>query len=145
VSGPVHHATKSLEETIALGVSLGQALSVNSVVCLTGHLGAGKTQLVKGIVQGATGIALEQVSSPTFVYLNIYEGLKSVYHFDLYRLHDIDEFLSMGFDEYFDAGGLCCLEWPERIEGIIPDHALLIQLEITGESERLITLSRSVE
>ncbi|MDP1835265.1 MAG: tRNA (adenosine(37)-N6)-threonylcarbamoyltransferase complex ATPase subunit type 1 TsaE [Chlamydiales bacterium] len=145
MSASVQFATKNLEETIALGARLGRTLPINSVICLQGQLGAGKTQLVKGIVSGATGIPIQEVGSPTFVYLNTYQGPKHVYHFDLYRLHDVDEFLSMGFDEYFTAGGLCCIEWPDRITPIIPLDALTITLEPTAEDERLITFDRSME
>ncbi len=90
------YTSQSLEQTYTLGRQLAKTLPVNSVISLSGDLGAGKTQLVKGIVAGATGISEEQVASPTFVYLNIYEGPKTIYHFDLYRLHDIDEFLKHG-------------------------------------------------
>lgn len=131
----------SESETIAVGIELGKALSANQVVCLFGDLGAGKTTLAKGIVMGAAGIATENVNSPTFVYLNIYQGHPlTVYHFDLYRLKDCDEFLSMGFDEYFSAGGVCCVEWSERIAPLVPDDYIKITLVHQGEKERLITL-----
>ncbi len=132
------YTSQSLEQTYSLGRRLGKSLPVNSVVSLFGDLGAGKTQLVKGIVAGATGISEEQVGSPTFVYLNIYQGPKTIYHFDLYRLHDVDEFLSMGFDDYFAAGGICCIEWPERVSSIIPANAIRITLSTVGEEERII-------
>ncbi len=136
----MRYTAYSLDQTLALGKRLGIALPTNSIVSLAGHLGAGKTQLVKGIVAGATGLAHHEVSSPTFVYLNIYQGPKVIYHFDLYRLRDIDEFLSMGFDEYFTAGGICCMEWPERIGALIPEEAIRISLEACGETQRLITI-----
>ena len=75
---------------------------------------------MKGLVAGATGLPSAEVSSPTFVYMNIYSGCKTVYHFDLYRLRAADEFLSMGFDDYFFANGLCCVEWSEKIEAFLP-------------------------
>lgn len=136
--------TENLEQTLALGKRLGQVLSVNSILCLHGDLGAGKTQLVKGIVHGAALVSPEHVSSPTFVYLNIYDGPKKVFHFDLYRMHDCDEFLSMGFDDYFACGGICCIEWPERIDSILPRDAIHITLEPLGEEQRLIHIDRSI-
>ncbi len=159
--------SKSPEETIALGQQLGENLKPNSILCLSGELGAGKTTLVKGIVLGATGILPEEVCSPTFVYLNVYpnnlkdghldnanssaclgiygnKSSKPVYHFDLYRLGDPDEFLSMGFDEYFFQKGLCCIEWSERIEGILPPHCLRITLSHVDENCRLIELKRNL-
>lgn len=128
----------SLHDTIAFGRQLGRQLPENSVVCLQGDLGAGKTQLVKGIVEGATGVSAEDVGSPTFVYLNIYQGPRTVYHFDLYRLHDSDEFLGMGFEEYLSAGGICCIEWPERIQALLPAGAMRIQMQASGENVRVI-------
>ena len=127
---------RSEDETIALGRELGQQLSENSVVCFFGDLGAGKTTLIKGIASGAADYPIEQVSSPTFVYLNIYPGKKTVYHFDLYRLRDADEFLSMGFDEMFTAGGICCVEWSEKIADLLPSDSLKIVMSHTGENER---------
>src|ERR1700722_4422987 len=90
--------TFSPEETLSYGRELGRAAKKNSIFCFFGDLGAGKTTLIKGIVEGATGVAASNVSSPTFVYLNIYSSPKmSLYHFDLYRLKNEREFLSMGF------------------------------------------------
>lgn len=133
---------KSEAETIALGCALGERLPPNSVLCLFGDLGAGKTTFIKGIAAGASGTLPEHVNSPTFVYLNIYEGYpQTVYHFDLYRLRDSDEFLGMGFDEFFFAGGLCCVEWSERIAALLPENCLKITLVHQGEKERLITFS----
>lgn len=133
---------RSESETIALGFELGKKFLPNTVICLFGDLGAGKTTFVKGIVSGACGMLPENVNSPTFVYLNIYQGHPlTVYHFDLYRLKDSDEFLSMGFDEYFFAGGLCCIEWSERIDPLLPKNYLKITLQHQGEKERLITLT----
>jgi tRNA threonylcarbamoyladenosine biosynthesis protein TsaE len=131
---------RSEAETIDLGFELGKTLPPNSVLCLFGDLGAGKTTFVKGIVAGACGLAVEDVNSPTFLYLNIYQGVpKTVFHFDLYRLKDSDEFLSMGFDEYFEGGGICCIEWPERIQSLLPESCVKIILKHQKETERLIT------
>lgn len=132
--------TRSAEETISFGAAFGASLKPNTVLCLFGELGAGKTTFIKGVVQGATGIAPEQVVSPTFVYLNIYGN---VYHFDLYRLHDCDEFLSLGFEDYFFAGGICCIEWSERIAPILPEGAIYVTLSHLTEEAREITISKS--
>jgi tRNA threonylcarbamoyladenosine biosynthesis protein TsaE len=140
------HITRSPEETFALGVSLGKRLQENSVLCFFGDLGAGKTTLIKGLIFGAAEINPDQVSSPTFVYLNVYRGKKNVYHFDLYRLSDADEFLSMGFEEFFFCGGICCIEWPERIAPLIPDNSIRIVMkhpdtDSEGEFCRNITIT----
>lgn len=130
----------SAAETFELGRRLGQELNTPKVVCFFGELAAGKTTFIKGLVFGATQIDPSNVQSPTFTYLHIYEGQKKVYHFDLYRLRDIDEFLSMGFDEYFEADGICCIEWSERIASYLPSNSLHITLLHMGEDQRMITL-----
>lgn len=129
-------------ETIAFGAELGKQLPENSVVCFFGDLGAGKTTLIKGLALGAAEYPIEQVNSPTFVYLNIYSGKKTVYHFDLYRLRDADEFLSMGFDEMFTAGGICCVEWSEKIVDLLPPGCVKVIMTHTGEEERQIVVEK---
>ena len=130
----------SSEETFELGTNFGALLQENSIVCFFGDLGAGKTTFIKGLAAGIE-IDPETVSSPTFTYLNIYSGKKILYHFDLYRLRDADEFLSMGFDEFFDAGGICCLEWSEKIATLIPEEALIVNIVHLGGDKRKIEIS----
>jgi tRNA threonylcarbamoyladenosine biosynthesis protein TsaE len=131
----------STDETFKLGCKLGQELTVPTVVCLFGELAAGKTTFIKGLAYGAAQIDPSFVQSPTFTYLHIYEGQKTIYHFDLYRLRDIDDFLNMGFDEYFDAQGICCIEWSERIAPHLPPNSLTVFFEHAGkEDHRSITI-----
>lgn len=130
----------SAEETIALGKALGETLKDNSILCFFGDLAAGKTTFIKGVVAGATHLAPEEVISPTFVYLNIYTGNKTVYHFDLYRLTDVDQFLSMGFDEYLFSKGICCIEWSERIASLLPEDAIKVSLSHAGDNIRNIEI-----
>ena len=137
-----HYLSLSAEETIALGHTFGQTLPNNSVVCFFGDLAAGKTTFIKGLVEGITKKSKDEVISPTFVYLNIYPGNPTVYHFDLYRLRDADEFLSMGFDELFFAQGICCIEWSERINALLPSNAIRIELKHQGINTRRITITR---
>lgn len=128
-------------ETIALGYRFGQNLPENSVVCFFGDLAAGKTTFIKGVIAGIEqSQPAQHVTSPTFVYLNIYEGKKTVYHFDLYRLRDMDEFLSMGFDEMLFAGGICCIEWSERIVPLLPSHSIHVIISHVAENIRHITI-----
>ena len=119
------------------------SLPVPSVVAFFGELAAGKTTFIKGLVSGASQIDPSAIQSPTFTFLNIYEGQKTVYHFDLYRLRDIDEFLSMGFDEYFEAQGICCIEWAEKIAPYLPLDCISVTLEHVEKESRLITIERS--
>jgi tRNA threonylcarbamoyladenosine biosynthesis protein TsaE len=132
--------SQSSSETISIAYELGKSLPLNTVICFFGDLAAGKTTFIKGLVHGAAGIDPIDVQSPTFTYLHIYQGEKVVYHFDLYRLRDIDEFLSMGFDEYFEAGGICCIEWSERIVSYLPANCMQIHMEHAGEDKRLIKI-----
>lgn len=133
--------SKSAIETFEIGLNLGRTISAPLVICFFGELAAGKTTLIKGIVAGAAQLDPSQVQSPTFSYLHLYEGEKKVYHFDLYRLRDIDEFLSMGFDEYLEKDGICCIEWSERIADYLPFNCLKITLKHISEDERLITIT----
>lgn len=132
------YVTASEAETIALARYVALQLPENAVLCFFGDLGAGKTTFIRGLVS-AFGRS-EQVSSPTFVYLNIYKGSKPIYHFDLYRLRDSDEFLSMGFDEYLYAGGICCIEWSERIASLLPTHCIQIHMAHLPDSKREIQI-----
>ncbi|MDP1880440.1 MAG: tRNA (adenosine(37)-N6)-threonylcarbamoyltransferase complex ATPase subunit type 1 TsaE [Parachlamydiaceae bacterium] len=134
--------SRSSQETFEIGRSLGKQLIAPCVICFFGELAAGKTTFIKGLVEGATNLSPSIVQSPTFTYLNIYDGKNKIFHFDLYRLRDIDEFLSMGFDEYFDADGICCIEWSERISDFLPDDYIKICLTHAFEDERYITLQR---
>ena len=132
--------TSSAAETEAAGKELGEGLKPGQIVCLFGELGAGKTTFIKGLVAGATGKAPEEVSSPTYVYLHPYEGTCVVYHFDLYRLPSGDAFYLAGFDEYFDAGGICCIEWAGRLEDQLPEHYIAVTLKATEQNKREITV-----
>lgn len=127
-------------ETQRLGRSLGEAAQPGLVVALIGNLGAGKTRFVQAAAEGLD-IPREAVNSPTFVLIHEYEGRLPVYHFDTYRLADIDEFLELGADEYMSGDGVCFIEWADRMEEVLPRDRLSITLEITGELTRRIRLA----
>lgn len=112
-------------------------LGSTGIVCFFGDLASGKTTFIKGLSL-AVGVHPDQVSSPTFSYMNIYEGRHRIYHFDLYRLKDEEEFLSLGLEEYLFSPGLKCLEWSERIEGILPQETVRIKMTHLGEEGRHI-------
>jgi len=114
-------------------------LQEGSVLCLIGDLGAGKTLLVQGIAQGL-GLN-EEITSPTFTVMNVYEGTIPVYHFDLYRLESPEQLVDIGFDEYTNAGGIAIIEWPDKFPGFMPDSYLRIELIKTGDNDRLIKVS----
>ena len=133
------YISHSAEETMEIGVSIGSSLPQGTVLCLKGDLAAGKTTLIKGIAEGLGACLADHVHSPTFVFLNIYEGKRILYHFDLYRLHDPEDFFHMGFDEMLEGEGVCCIEWSERIETLISSYCT-ISLVHLGEDTRKITV-----
>jgi tRNA threonylcarbamoyladenosine biosynthesis protein TsaE len=118
----------SREETIALGQIFAKLLPKGSILALSGDLGAGKTTFVQGLAEGL-GIS-EPIQSPTFILLNLYEGL---FHFDLYRMKKTADFLSLGFEEYFVKEGICCIEWPDRIAEILPSETIYIHFAYENE------------
>lgn len=132
--------TASVEQTIQLGLTLGKYLNSGDVVALYGELGSGKTHLVKGICS-AFGVAAVSVTSPTFTIINEYE-CKSlmIYHFDAYRAESPDDFRNIGFEEYLESDGICLVEWPERVEPLLPDETVRLKLTHAGNDRRLIEL-----
>lgn len=133
--------SQSVEETYKISFSIGKKLKKGDILCFFGDLGAGKTTFIKGLAAGAAQVNPEKINSPTFSFLNIYEGTSTIYHFDLYRLRDSDEFLGMGFDEYFYANGITCIEWSEKIESLIPSDAIRIELSHLERDQRKITIT----
>jgi tRNA threonylcarbamoyladenosine biosynthesis protein TsaE len=103
---------------LEFGKAFASRLSPGSVLGLYGDLGSGKTTFVQGLAQGL-GIC-EPLQSPTFVFLNHYSGTIPLFHFDLYRMKGVQDFLGLGFEEYFSSGGICAIEWSERIASLLP-------------------------
>lgn len=114
--------THSAEETFALGRKIGQQAEAGEVYTLIGDLGVGKTVLTQGVAEGL-GIG-EPICSPTFTIVQIYEeGRLPFYHFDVYRIGDVEEMEEIGYEDYFYGGGVCLIEWADLIEEILPpDH-----------------------
>ncbi|QQO07528.1 tRNA (adenosine(37)-N6)-threonylcarbamoyltransferase complex ATPase subunit type 1 TsaE [Breznakiella homolactica] len=133
------YISASPEETLRIGKKLAANLRPGSVVALRGGLGAGKTQLAKGIARGL-GIR-DEVTSPTYTIVSEYEGEIPLYHIDAYRLRGEDDFSAMGGEELIYGGGISIIEWSERIPGSIPEDAVVVEIEITGPRERKITIS----
>ncbi len=123
-----------------LGAALAETLSAGSVVALNGALGAGKTRLVQGLAT-ALGASREDVVSPTFVVIHEYRTEKPVYHFDVYRIKDDDEFLELGPDEYFESDGITLLEWAERVQDCLPRERLEVRITIKEGTNREFELS----
>ena len=132
--------TNGPEETEALGARLARALEPGAVVAFTGDLGAGKTAFVRGLARGL-GIR-DRVTSPTFTVVNEYEGGRlPLFHFDLYRLGCADELFDIGWEDYLARGGVCAVEWSERMEELLEPGTIRVDLR-RGEDEdrRVITV-----
>jgi tRNA threonylcarbamoyladenosine biosynthesis protein TsaE len=108
----------------------------NKKIAFYGNLGAGKTTLIKEMCK-VLGFK-ENTDSPTFSILNIYEGENIIYHFDFYRIKSLDEVLELGFEEYFFSDEYVFLEWPEKIESLIPEDFSCIKIEINPDNTRKI-------
>ncbi len=127
----------SAEETRRMGEDLAQAMRPGDVILLRGTLGAGKSELTRGIARGL-GVT-ETVTSPSFTILNVYEsGRIPLYHFDWYRLESAEELYELGMDEYLTGDGVAVVEWPEQCEEAVPETALEIRIRPTGEETREI-------
>jgi tRNA threonylcarbamoyladenosine biosynthesis protein TsaE len=130
----------NLEETEEFGIKLGSLLKGGDIICLNGDLGAGKTTLTKSIGRGL-GVD-EYITSPTFALINEYKGKFPVYHFDVYRLENAHELYDLGFDEYFYGKGVCIIEWADKIEKMIPDIRIVIDIEKgNDDNERILHIS----
>ncbi len=126
--------------TDAAAVELAATLEKGSVVALTGPLGAGKTTFVKAVAR-ALGVE-EDVTSPSFVRLNIYEGRFTIYHLDLYRVKDVPEFIFFGLDEWLDTDGVTLIEWADRAAELLPAHSITVALDYDDRSEgRIMTVT----
>ena len=130
--------TPSAEATRALGGVLGRLVAPGDVILLSGDLGAGKTQLVKGLA--ATLGVVEPVTSPTFNILLVHEGRLPLYHVDLYRLERAEQLEDIDYFGTLEAGGVAAVEWGDRFPEAAPDDHLGIRLHILGDDERLLDI-----
>ena len=135
------YETASAEETLALGEALGRALIGGINIGLVGPLGAGKTQLVKGIAVGNAIGDVRKVTSPTFTLVNEYAGTLVLYHVDAYRLDGPRDLLALGFDELTTAESAVVTEWADRVRPVMPEDTLWIEFTLTGDTNRRLALS----
>ena len=130
--------TNNENETYNIGIKIGKQLKAGDILSLNGDLGAGKTYLTKGI---AKGLGVEDyITSPTFTILNEYEGRIPLYHFDVYRINDVEEMYEIGFEEYLYGNGVCVIEWGSIVEEILPKDAINIKIKNLGEFSREIEI-----
>lgn len=120
--------TNSAKETFRLGEKLGQQALPGQIYTLNGDLGVGKTVFTQGVARGL-GIQ-EPVNSPTFTIIQEYpEGRLPFYHFDVYRIGDVEEMEEIGYDDYFFGEGVCLIEWAKLIEEILPEQVISVTIE----------------
>ena len=136
------YISKSEQDTISFAENFAKDLQVGDIVVLTGELGSGKTKFVEGVLKHFN--LEDEISSPTFTIVNEYtSGNINIYHFDVYRLEDSDEFYAMGGDEYFSKG-ICLIEWGEIIEDILPKPytKVVFSKEDSNEEFRKLDIKR---
>ena len=130
--------TTSPAQTEAVGAALGKILQPGTVIAYRGDLGAGKTAFTRGLARGLG--CTDMVTSPTYTIVNEYlNGRMPLFHFDMYRLGSSDDLWDIGWEDYLERGGVCAVEWSERVEDALED-AINITIEKTGEESRRITI-----
>lgn len=112
------------------------------IIAFKGDMGAGKTTFIK-VLCAALGVE-EVVTSPTFSIVNEYAAASGmIYHFDFYRIKNIQEAYDIGYEEYFYSGNFCLIEWPEKVEELLPEHYITVSLEVLSPEKRLFSFSKS--
>ena len=134
----MEYISNSEQETYQIANDLAKQITDNVVICLNGEMGAGKTVFVRGF---ASFFNITDTSSPTFTIVNEYNGDKTIYHFDVYRLHDEYDFYDIGGEEYFEKG-ICIIEWSKLIEDALPNDRIEVTIEKIDENKRKITIDR---
>ena len=126
--------SKSREETLSFAESYAKTLRGGDVVLLDGDMGAGKTVFTKGLAKGL-GIE-EEVTSPTYAYMNDYDG--RLFHYDCYRIENVEQAERLGLADYFDMGGICVIEWSQNIAPLLPRKTKRVTINKLSENEREI-------
>ena len=131
----------SAQETESIGEALAKELRPGDVLAFTGSLGMGKTAFTRGLARGLG--CCGRVTSPTFTIVNEYEGRTPLFHFDMYRLGSSDELFDIGWDDYLARGGVCAVEWSERVSDALPGDTIFVDIARgeEGENTRVITVT----
>jgi tRNA threonylcarbamoyladenosine biosynthesis protein TsaE len=135
--------SRSADETRALGLRLGARLGKGDVVACIGALGAGKTCFLQGLARGL-GVATD-VTSPTFVLVNEYQGRLRVYHVDAYRTASLTELVDLGIEEMLHGEGVTVVEWADKLLPLLPERAIIVTISGLGDEPRQIDLAGPVE
>jgi tRNA threonylcarbamoyladenosine biosynthesis protein TsaE len=133
----------NVDELAAAARQFVEAMGDETVYAFYGEMGAGKTTFINALCR-ELGVMEDVTNSPSFSIINEYRSdttAELIYHFDLYRLENIDEAMDIGVEDYFDSGALCLLEWPERIEDMLPDDTVNVTIKINDDNSRDITVA----
>ncbi|MEE4243546.1 MAG: tRNA (adenosine(37)-N6)-threonylcarbamoyltransferase complex ATPase subunit type 1 TsaE [Desulfopila sp.] len=136
---------ETIRKTETFGIFLGSIARKGDIICLDGDLGAGKTTLTQAIAQGLEVKPEYYVSSPSFALLHEYTGREKLYHMDFYRLHNSDDVINAGLEEYFYLPGVSVIEWSCRAVDILPDMRLSITLEQSKSQTGRVAVCRYIE
>ncbi|MBR4772299.1 MAG: tRNA (adenosine(37)-N6)-threonylcarbamoyltransferase complex ATPase subunit type 1 TsaE [Bacteroidales bacterium] len=136
-------AIDSLESIDAAAKEFADALGENRIVAFYGSMGAGKTTFISALCR-YFGVE-DDVCSPTFTIVNEYRAAdgESIFHFDFYRIDSLKEAVDIGFEEYLYSGSLCLIEWPEKVEALLPEDTLNVKITATGDDSRVIEIENN--
>lgn len=132
----------SLEALPQAAEKFVELLDQGTVVAFNGEMGAGKTTFIRQLVE-TLGVDPEEANSPSFSIINEYRSdstAELIYHFDLYRLENLEEAFEIGVEDYLDSGALCLIEWPDRIADILPDDTVRVDIAEQPDGSRLLTM-----
>lgn len=127
------------QETEQFGEEVAKSLRGGDVLAITGSLGMGKTAFTRGLARGLG--CRGRVTSPTFTIVNEYDGKTPLFHFDMYRLGSSDELFDIGWDDYLARGGVCAVEWSERVSDALPDDTIYVDIARGEEDENMRTIT----
>ncbi len=132
----MEYVSKSTKQTLKIATEYAKTLKAGDVVLLDGEMGAGKTLFTQGIAK-SLGIK-EQITSPTYAYMNDYDGI--LYHYDCYRLSSGEDAEALGLTDYFYLDGICVIEWAQNIKSVLPKNCKIVKIEKINEKTRKITI-----
>lgn len=134
----------SLEDIESAAREFVNLMGDETVFAFYGEMGAGKTTFINALCR-VLGVEDDVTNSPSFSIVNEYRSdttAELIYHFDLYRIENLEEAFDIGIEDYFDSGALCLLEWPERVEDILPDDTVKVEIRVTGDDMRELIITR---
>ena len=138
--------TINIPDTASLETAAREFASLmgdNTVFAFYGGMGAGKTTFINALCS-VLGVDSEETASPTFALINEYRSdttAELIYHFDFYRIEDLDEAIELGIEDYFDSGAVCLIEWPEKIAAALPEDTVTVKITVNDDDSRTLTIS----